>query len=120
MWRKLKRTILGAILLLAVGSVWVNMIGQWSNLIRAWRKVAQNEEEIKKLTEENRIWEKKIEYSTSSAYLEQQAREKLGLGGPDDYWLVLPPEDKNLDLYPKTSEVEKKPWWRRVVEWIFK
>ena len=71
-------------------SVGVNIKNQLVTLRQAWRKNADLEAKIIQLTEENRIWGKKVEYATSSAYLEGQVRDKLGMGDKDDYWIVLP------------------------------
>ncbi len=113
MKKGLFRSILDWVLLVVTISIWVNLIRQWGNLWEATKKVAENEDKIDKLIEENRKLTQRIKYSTSSAYLEQEARDKLGLGGSNDYWLVLPPEDKNLNLYPKVNEVVKKPAWKQ-------
>lgn len=113
----MKKTIFGTILkwgaMAITISIWINLIRQWGNLAKASRQVAENEAEIARLIEENRMWEEKVAISTSSAYLEQEARDKLGLGGVNDYWLLLPPEDKNLDLYPEYNEVRKEAVWRQ-------
>jgi len=77
------------IILISVGA---NINNQLVTLRQAWRKNAELEAKIAQLAEENRVWNKKVEYASSSAYLEGQVRDKLGMGDKDDYWIVLPEE----------------------------
>lgn len=106
-------SVLSTIIWLAVvTSMGINLGKQWGNLLRAYRKTSENRDRITTLTEENRILSEKIKYSTESAYLDQQVRDKLGLGDPDDYWLKLG-EEEDIDLYPGLNEVVKKPAWRQ-------
>ncbi len=109
----LKRLLMGTILLVVTVSMWINILEQWGTLLEARKKIADikgnnamTEEEVRRLT-------KKVEDSTRSAYLAQQARDKLGLGEENDYWLKLPEEDRDLDLYPRAKEEVKKEIWRQ-------
>lgn len=112
-------------------SVGININNQLGTLLEARRRNEELDKEIKKLSEENRIWEKKIEYATSSAFLEQEVRDKLGMGGRDDYWVetgtgsayVLPLRDFRQggqagEAKPAFDENygEAKPIWRQWLE----
>lgn len=102
------------IILVSVGA---NINNQLGTLLEARQKNKELAEEIKKLSEENRIWERKIEYATSSAFLEQEVRDKLGMGGRDDYWVILPSSGSGTleDLTPM-KDVGAKPIWRQWLE----
>lgn len=71
----------------------MNIGTQIEALLDANKKVAALEEKMAKLSEENNNLERQIEYATSSAFVERQARELFGLGTADDYWLILPTEE---------------------------
>jgi hypothetical protein len=71
-------------------SVGININNQLTTLRQALRKNKELEVKITQLTEENRVWAEKVKYASSSAYLEGQVRDKLGMGDKDDYWIVLP------------------------------
>lgn len=101
--------------------VGININNQLGTLLEARRRNAELDKEIKKFSEENRIWEKKIEYATSSAFLEEEVRDKLGMGGRDDYWVVLPSSGSGTEsgeAKPAVAESfgEAKPIWRQWLE----
>lgn len=70
---------------------------------------------ISQLKNENQNLKERIKYATDSAYTNQQMRDELGVGESNDYWLVLPAEDKNIDLYPKMTTEEK---FAPIKQWI--
>jgi len=57
----------------------------------------------------------KIEYATSSAYINSEIRDKFGLGTKDDYWLKIP-ELNMEELHPKIEIVKNESnlvkWWK--------
>ena len=90
----------GGIIVLSVG---LNINKQIGIL---WGAKERNEEvrkEIEKLTEENAKMKQGIEYATSSAFVDRQARKSFGLGGADDYWLILPEEKELGELFPQVN-----------------
>jgi len=109
------KKILLIILGLAIsGSIIVNIRTQYGTLKEAERQNLKIEKEISKLNQENQILNQKIEYASSSAFLEQETRDKLALGNENDVWLNLGKEE-NMDLFPKMDETEKIP---KIKQWI--
>lgn len=91
-----------------------NIKTQYSTLKEAEKQNLKIEKEISKLNQENQILNQKVEYATSSAFLEQEARDKLALGNESDTWLKLG-EEKNIDLFPKINETKKIA---KIKQWI--
>lgn len=105
---KLKNVALNVVILIIVISVGLNIFRQYSTLINAKKMNKEVEIGINNLKDTNRILERKIEYATSSAYIEQQARDKFGLGGENDYWIIAT-EKKMDNLYQEAKIEEKTP-----------
>jgi len=103
------------IMVVLIISALVNTSNQFGSLKKAREENKNLEAKIDKLREENKNLENQITYATSSAYLEQQAREVFGLGGTNDFWLKLPPEDKKLNLYPEVTKDRNLPI---IQQWI--
>ncbi len=103
------------ILGLVVGiSIINNIKTQYSTLKEAKRQNLTIEREMDRLMQENQILAKKIEYATSSAFIDEEAHDKLGMGKEGDVWLKLKEEEK-LDLFPKVNEIEEIP---KIRQWI--
>ena len=92
--------------LIISGSIIGNIKTQYSTLKEAEKQNLKIEKEMSKLNQENQILNQKVEYATSSAFLEQEARDKLALGNENDAWLDLG-EEKKMDLFPKVNETKK-------------
>jgi cell division protein FtsB len=107
----LSYTIIAILIVSAV----INTGKQLESLKKAREENSILEVQINELREGNKNLENQILYATSSAYLEQQAREMFGLGKANDYWLKLPPENKNLDLYPEVTKGKNLPI---IQQWI--
>ena len=56
----------------------------------------------------------KIEYATSSAFVESQRKELLGLGTDNDYWLNITSEDTKTEIirevYETNGETNIEKW----------
>ena len=81
-----------ALLLLIVGG----MVKQLGSLFDSRQKLADLEEKLQILTEENVILRQKVEYATSSAAINRRLRGELGVGTSDDYLIELPLEVKTF------------------------
>ena len=92
----------------------VNISKQWHTLNEASKQNIKMEMEISQLKTRNEEIKKQIEYATSSATLDQEAREKLGLGKVNDSWLVVNKEN-SLNLEPKIKINKQIP---KIREWI--
>jgi cell division protein FtsB len=110
----MKRFFLLILGLIITGSIINNIKTQYDTLREAKRLNLKTEKEILKLSEENQILNQKIEYATSSAFVDQEARDKLGIGRENDVWLRLKPEE-DIDLFPKINQVEEIP---KISQWI--
>lgn len=51
---------------------------------------------------------KEIEYSTSSAFVDSQRKQLLGLGTDNDYWLDLPEELVEAEIVREVNETKKE------------
>ena len=91
-----------------------NIKTQYITLKDAEKQNLKIEREISKLNQENHILNQKVEYATSSAFLEQEARDKLALGNENDVWLNLG-EEKKIELFPKINETKKIV---KIKQWI--
>lgn len=95
-------------------SIIVNIKTQYNTLKEAEKQNLKIEMEISRLNQENQILIQKVEYATSSAFLDQEARDKLALGSENDVWLDLG-EEKKMDLFPKINETKKIA---KIKQWI--
>ena len=91
-----------------------NIKTQYITLKDAEKQNLKIEKEISKLNQENQILNQKVEYATSSAFLEQEAHDKLALGNENDVWLNLG-DEKKIDLFPKINETKKIA---KIKQWI--
>jgi len=86
---------LGIMIILSLG----NVFKQYSLLKQAGKENGALEEKARFLEDENRKLLRTIEYATSSAYLERQARIQLGLGTSGDVWITGLKEKKYDDPF---------------------
>jgi len=110
----MKRFLLIILGIALIGSIVNNIKTQYITLKEAKNLNLKTGKEIAKLIEENKILNQKIEYATSSAFIEQKAHENFGMGKENDIWLKLN-EEENIDLFPKTNQVEEIP---KISQWI--
>lgn len=108
--RRFVLVILGLVIAVSIVN---NIKTQYGTLRDAEKQNLKIEKEIAKLKQENQILNQKIEYATSSAFIDQEAHDKLGMGGDNDVWLKLNKEE-NLDLFPKVNQVEEIP---KIKQW---
>ncbi len=112
---KIKKIIWVLLTVIVLLSTLVNMKNQFNTLRLAKSK---NEELVLKLEQMNVLKNnlvKKIEYATSSAFVNSQRKELLGLGTDDDYWLDIEedqekPEEIIRQVYETERESNFKKW----------
>ena len=104
------RFILGVVSLIA-------SIGLIRSIVDHWQKqgiIAERREALMQEEERNRELITKLEEATSAAFIEKEAREKLGLVKEGDT-IVLMPNDK-LQMTNESNTQENLPnwkkWWR--------
>lgn len=93
-------------------SVFFNVKNQFLNLEDAKNKNDDLENKIEILKTEKQKLIKKIEYATSSAFVDQQTHEELALGTENDVWLILPTETE-IDLRPEINEDKETPLYKQ-------
>ena len=86
---------LAIMIVFSLGNVW----RQFSLLREAERENKMLYEKTRFLEDENRKLIRTINYATSSAFLERQARIQLGLGTSNDYWIEGLNEKKYNDEF---------------------
>lgn len=110
-----KTTLLSIVLIVITGSSLMNTYNQWQLLNQAMVRNRTMEAKIDQLETKNKQLEQQIEYATSSAFIKRKTKEYLGLGGANDYWLILPKEDGESELKPEINETADVPtiieWW---------
>ena len=111
----IKNMILVCVCLTVVGSSILNIVSQLSILNEARQKNTDLSNKLDIVEKENMMLKNRITYATTSSFLEQQSRDKLGLGSENDYWIRMPEENKELDLYPRINEVDNK---QTAKQWI--
>ena len=92
----------------------VNISKQWHTLNEAQQQNIKMEREISRLKMSNEEIKRQIEYATSSAALDQEAREKLALGKINDSWLAVN-KANSLNLEPELKINKEIP---KIKEWI--
>jgi hypothetical protein len=113
---KLIKNWLGSVILLIIGvAACVRVFGQYNILREARITNAEIIGKIEKYREENEKWKMKIQYATSSAFLEQQVRNQFGMGNTTDVW-VDEINEPDLDLYPKTEIKDSKNNWQKWID----
>jgi cell division protein FtsL len=107
-----KKISLGLILSIILVSTVFNIRSQFSTLNEAEQKNTDLEVKIDNLTKIEQKFKKQIEYATSSASIEKQTKELLGLGTENDVWLNLTPE-KKIEFYQDVAEVTETPKYQQ-------
>ncbi|MFA5828743.1 MAG: hypothetical protein WC841_05300 [Candidatus Shapirobacteria bacterium] len=86
---------LGIMIILSLGNVW----RQYSLLREAGKENKALEDKVSSLQDENRKLLRTIDYATSSAFMERQARILLGVGTSRDFWIKGLKEKKYTDEF---------------------
>ena len=112
----MKRTKNLALLVLSIIvllSTFFNVLNQYNTL----KMAKQKNEELKVSLEKMKIKKlqliKKIEYATTSAYIDQQKRELLALGTEGDVWLDLPKNEEKIEYKPEFTEANIETNWEK-------
>ncbi len=95
--------VMGVFMVRLVGSVW--------RLWKAGERIKQAELEVRNQESENQELKKRLAEVQSPEFIEKEAREKLGLGKPDEEIVVLP-EVPVVPAVPAVDEQNWRLWWR--------
>jgi hypothetical protein len=112
---KIKTISFRLIGLILIISTILNIRNQYLTLKDAEKKNNELKTKIENMMVLKQKMFKQIEYATSSAFIEQQKRQLLGLGTENDFWLILP-EEKKLNYYKETTEEIKIPNYQ---QWLY-
>ena len=105
---KIKKKSLGLIGIILIISTIFNIRNQYLTLQDAEKKNNELKIKIENMNKLKQKMVKQIEYATSSAFIDQQNKQLLGLGDEKDFWLILPAE-KKLEYYNEINEEIKIP-----------
>ena len=114
MFKNILRIFINIVLIITIISIGINITKQFITLREARNKNIYLSEQLIDLEKNNKDLVRKIEYATSSAFLEQQSRIILGMGTNSDYW-ITEQIDSDINLYP---QVENKKEEANIIKWI--
>ena len=112
------RNYLGYLIIFLFLLMAISLIRNILRISQAKGRVETAEERVSQLKEENERLKSELENIESEAYVEFQAREKLGLAGEGEIIVVLPDEEVLRKIAPKIYEEEETlpdPTWKK---WI--
>lgn len=112
---KTRNLVLSIISIIVLLSTFFNVKNQYSTLERAKFKNEELRVTLEKMKIKKQQLIKKIEYATSSAYVNQQRRELLGLGTEGDVWLDIPKDDRKIEYKTEINETKVESNWEK---WI--
>ncbi len=100
---KIKNIFFRVVGLILIISTILNIRNQYLTLKEAEKKNNELRVKVENMVKLKQKMIKQIEYATSSAFIDQQKRQLLGLGTDNDYWLILS-EEKKLNYYDEVTE----------------
>lgn len=111
-------------ILVTLGALFLSfiLIKNILGVLNIQERVREAKKEVVGLDEEQEELKRRLEFATSSAFIERTAREKLGLGKPGEYVVVLPQEEFLKSLAPSPEEEEKlpeEPNWKKWLKIFF-
>jgi cell division protein FtsB len=109
---KLSKYLIYVLLILLVISVYKNI----SKINQIYKRIAEKEEDVKKLEEANKDLEEKVQESSNPDYIEKQIRDKLGLAKEGEIVVVLPPPEVLRKYAPVVEREEENlpdPNWKK-------
>jgi len=114
MLKNIFKIFINIVLIIAIISTGINVAKQFMTLKEARNKNIYLSEQLIDFEKNNKDLLRKIEYATTSAFLEQQSRIILGMGTNSDYW-ITEQIDSDINLYP---QVENKKEEANIIKWI--
>ncbi len=111
----MKRKILLVIIGVVIISSFLNVRNQFNTLESANLKNNELKLKLEQMTVLKNNLIKKIEYATSSAFVDSQRKELLGLGTDNDYWLDIAPEDTKTKIVREVHETNRET---NIDKWI--
>lgn len=107
----IKKVALSLIILLVLGLAY-NLINQIMEAAKSGERLSAAADTVYKLEAENKQLKKKLSEIESAEFIEQQARDKLGLGKPGEVVVIIPEEKlKEVMGASQSAEVARLPNW---------
>ena len=115
-----KKIIIALACIVAVAITW-SLIGQIMTTLKSGDRLQEATERLHKLEVKNKELKRKLEEVKTPAFLEEQARDKLGLVREGETIVIIPLEklDQILGVTKKVEEV-KLPNWQGWLRLFFK
>ena len=112
----LRKVIIGSIILLVL-VVAYNLLVQITDALKSGERLSTQADIVYKLEAENRGLKKKLAQIQSPEFIEQQARDKLGLGKPGETIVIIPQDKLKLLMEASNSAQEIRypnwlGWWK--------
>ena len=112
----IRKIIIGAVVLIVL-VVAYNLLVQISDALRHGERLSSAAETVFKLEAKNRELKKKLSQVQSQQFIEEQARNKLGLGKAGETLVIIPDEKLKTVLGASNSAQEVRlpnwlGWWK--------
>lgn len=106
----IKKVVLGIVIVLALVIAY-KLLVQISDALKSSERLSKQAEAVYKLEAKNKQLKKKLSEVQSADFIEQQARDKLGLGKPGETVVIIP-EDKIKEVLGTSGSAEVRlPNW---------
>ena len=109
----IKFTIKLVCIVVIIGGV-NNIASQLSTVNKARIRNEETKTEVSEYRQKNIELLEKISYATSSAFVDQALRSYFGVGGKNDYWLILP----SMEIEQKASEASVVEAKSNMSQWL--
>lgn len=111
----IKKVVLGLIILISL-VVSYNILTQIMGAVKSGERLSQAAEIVYKLEAKNKELKKKLSDIQSPEFIEEQARNKLGLGKIGETTVIIPEETLKLVMGASQSAQVRLPnplgWWK--------
>jgi len=116
----LKKIIYGVAILIVL-FITYNLVRQITQAVKSGERLSEATEEVFKLQLKNKELKKKLSQIQSADYIEQQARDKLGLSKKGETVVIIPEDKLKLVLEASQSaQIIRLPNWLGWLKVFFK
>lgn len=113
-----KRIISFTILIIGISLI-IKLCGDIFRLLKAGDQVRLAEEKIERLEKERQQLLEKKQYYQSEEFIEEEARNKLGLSRPGETVVILPPNVSQILGREEEKPAEEIPNWKKWLKLFF-
>jgi cell division protein FtsB len=112
----------GIFVLVVVAGLLITSIAPIRQILRQRAEIARLEQTLQNLKIENKNLNIETERLNTDAYIEQQARLRLGLMKPgEEPYMIVPPKQVPAPAVVKPKAIKKatpKPWWNQAIDYL--